>query len=251
MLLPPDAAGVIIMQMPTAMAFVIMQVQAAPIMRMLMGMEYAIIMEPHKAGILWMPMEMGFAIIIPMAYVLEMAWDKGAASAADATDGTDKIIMRSEQEVNRAVEQYSDMVQRLCMIHLKNRADTEDIFQTVFLKYVLSSVSFESREHEKAWFIRVTINACKDLLKKFFRSHTVSLDEIMEQPAELPPDNRHVLEAVLSLPAKYKEVVYLHYYEDYTAPQISHILGKNVNTIYTLLTRSRQMLKEKLGGDEL
>ena len=183
--------------------------------------------------------------------VLGKPWDKGAASAADATDGTDKTIMRSEQEVNRAVEQYSDMVQRLCMIHLKNRADTEDIFQTVFLKYVLSSVSFESREHEKAWFIRVTINACKDLLKKFFRSHTVSLDEIMEQPAELPPDNRHVLEAVLSLPAKYKEVVYLHYYEDYTAPQISHILGKNVNTIYTLLTRSRQMLKEKLGGDEL
>ena len=65
------------------------------------------------------------------------------------------------------------------MIYLKNDADTEDIFQTVFLKYVLSSVSFENDEHEKAWFIRVTINACKDLLRNFFRSHTVSLDEIM------------------------------------------------------------------------
>lgn len=159
--------------------------------------------------------------------------------------------MRSEQEVNRAVEQYSDMVRRLCMIYLKNHADTEDIFQTVFLKYVLSSVPFENQEHEKAWFIRVTINACKDFIKQFFRRRMVPLDEIMEQPALLPPDNRHVLEAVLSLPAKYKEVVYLHYYEDYTAPQISRILGKNVNTIYTLLTRSRQMLKEKLGGDEL
>ena len=41
----------------------------------------------------------------------------------------------------------------------------------------------------------------------------------------------------------------MHYFEDYTAPQISRILGKNVNTIYTLLTRSRQMLREKLGGD--
>ena len=56
--------------------------------------------------------------------------------------------MRSEQEVNRAVEQYADMVRRLCMIHLKNHADTEDIFQTVFLKYALSSVLFESAEHE-------------------------------------------------------------------------------------------------------
>jgi len=158
--------------------------------------------------------------------------------------------MRSEQEVNRAIEKYADTVRRLCMIHLKNYADTEDIFQTVFLKYVLSSVPFENEEHEKAWLIRVTINSCKDLLKSFFRSRTIPLEAVMEQPAELPPDNREVLEAVLSLPQKYRDVVYLHYYEEYTAPQISRILGKKVNTVYTLLTRSRQMLQEKLGGDE-
>ncbi|OUP49633.1 RNA polymerase sigma factor [Lachnoclostridium sp. An181] len=158
--------------------------------------------------------------------------------------------MRSEQEINRAVEQYANMVRRLCMIHLKNYADTEDIFQTVFLKYALSSVSFENEEHEKAWLIRVTINACKDLLKSFFRNRTVSLDEIMEQPAEMPPDYREVLETVLSLPQKYKDVVYLYYYEGYTAPQISRILGKNVNTVYTLLNRSKQLIREKLGGEE-
>lgn len=157
--------------------------------------------------------------------------------------------MRSEQETIRAIERYSDTVRRLCMIHLKNEADTEDIFQTVFLKYVLHSVPFENEEHEKAWFIRVTINACKDLLKSFFRSRTVSLDGMIEQPSALPPDYRDVWEAVFSLPQKYRDVVYLHYFEDYTAPQISRILGKNVNTIYTLLTRSKQMLREKLGGD--
>lgn len=158
--------------------------------------------------------------------------------------------MRNEQEVNRAIERYADTVRRLCMIYLKNYADTEDIFQTVFLKYVLSSVVFENDEHEKAWIIRVTVNACKDLLKSFFHSRTVSLDEMLEQPAELAPDHREVLEAVLSLPRKYRDVVYLHYFEDYSAPQISRILGRNVNTIYTLLTRSRQMLREKLTGEE-
>ena len=157
--------------------------------------------------------------------------------------------MRSEYEVNMAVERYADTVKRLCMVHLKNTADTEDIFQTVFLKYALSSAEFESMEHEKAWFIRVTINACKDLLKSFFRSRIVPLDELAELPAELSDDNREVLEAVLSLPDKYKEAVYLHYYEDYTAPEIGKILGKNVNTVYTLLNRARQMLREKLGGD--
>ncbi|MGI5906143.1 MAG: RNA polymerase sigma factor [Candidatus Pararuminococcus gallinarum] len=158
--------------------------------------------------------------------------------------------MRSEQEANRAIEQYADTVRRICMVHLKNYTDTEDVFQTVFLKYVQSAIQFESDEHERAWLIRVTINACKDLLKSFFRSRTLSIDQLIEQAAELPPDNREVLEAVLSLPAKYRDVVYLHYYENYTAPQISRILGKNVNTVYTLLTRSKKMLKEKLGGDE-
>ena len=66
----------------------------------------------------------------------------------------------------------------------------------------------------------------------------------------MPEDNREVLQAVLSLPQKYKDVIYLHYYEGYTAPQMSKLLGKNVNTIYTLLTRARQMLKEKLGGED-
>ena len=157
--------------------------------------------------------------------------------------------MRSEQEINAAIDRYADTVRRLCMIQLKNYADTEDIFQNVFLKYALSSRSFESPEHEKAWFIRVTINACKDLLKSFFRSRTVSLDQLMEQPGQLLEDNREVLEAVISLPRKYREVIYLHYYEGYTAPQISEILGKNTNTVYTLLARSKNLLKERLGGD--
>ena len=156
--------------------------------------------------------------------------------------------MRSEQEMARAIERYSDTVRRICAVHLKNEADTEDIFQTVFLKYALSSVSFENDEHEKAWFIRVTLNACKDLLKSFFRSRTVPLDETAVYPAQPPPDYRDVWEAVLVLPQKYRDVVYLHYFEEYTAPEISRILGKNVNTVYTLLTRSKQLLREKLGG---
>ena len=142
------------------------------------------------------------------------------------------------------------MVVRLCTLYLKNHADTEDIFQTVFLKYVLSSVCFESEQHEKAWFIHVTINACKDLLRSVFRRRTVPLDEVLELPAPVTGDNREVLEAVLSLPDKYKEVVYLHYYEGYTAPEIAQILRKNKSTVYTLLQRARGMLRDRLGGDD-
>lgn len=157
--------------------------------------------------------------------------------------------MRSEQEVNRAVEQYADTVRRICLVHLKNYADTEDIFQTVFVKYLLHTAPFASPEHERAWIIRVTINACKDLLRSVFRRRTLSLEEVAEQPA--PADeHRAVLQAVQALPAAYRDVVYLHYYEGYTAPEIAGILGKNVNTVYTRLTRDRGLLRRTLGGDD-
>ena len=154
--------------------------------------------------------------------------------------------MRSEEEASRAIDLYGDTVKRICMIHLKNYSDTEDIFQTVFLKYVLHAPDFDSSEHEKAWIIRVTINACKDLLKSFFKSRTLPLDSVTEKAEEPGLDHSDVLEAVLSLPRKYKDVIYLYYYEEYSAAEIGSILHKNVNTVYTLLNRGRQALKTRL-----
>ena len=158
--------------------------------------------------------------------------------------------MLSEQQVNRAIELYADMIKKICMLHLKNHADTEDIFQTVFLKYMTASPVFENQEHEKSWLIRVTINACRDLVRSFFRSKTVSLDAVSEQLSELSIPDRDVLEAVLSLPVQYKDVVYLYYYEGYSAVEIAGILHKKVNTIYTLLSRAKALLKKTLGDDD-
>ena len=157
--------------------------------------------------------------------------------------------MVSEEAANRAVVQYADTVRRICLVQLKNQSDTEDIFQTVFLRYLLHAPAFESPEHEKAWLIRVTLNACKDLRRSLFRQQTVPLEAVADLPAATPRD-REVLEAVLSLPEKYRQVVYLHYYEGYTAAEMAKLLGKNANTVYTLLHRARELLKEKLGGDE-
>ena len=158
--------------------------------------------------------------------------------------------MRSEQEVNRAIERYADTVRRICFVHLKNRADTEDIFQTVFVKYLLHGEPFASEEHERAWIIRVTLNACKDLLKSFFRSRTVPLEELTDRAMPAETEQRKVLQAVLALPVPYRDVIYQHYYEGYTAPEIAGILGKNVNTVYTRLTRARGLLRQALGGED-
>ena len=157
--------------------------------------------------------------------------------------------MRSEQEVNAAIDRYADTVRRLCMLHLKNYADTEDIFQTVFLKYALHTAPFADGEHEKAWLIRVTLNACKDLLKSVFRSRTVALEAAANLPAPVPQEHQEVLEAVLALPKKYRDVVYLHYYEGYAAKEIAALLGKSPAAVASLLHRGRLRLKTLLESE--
>jgi len=156
--------------------------------------------------------------------------------------------MRSEQEVSQAIDQYADMILRLCMVYLKNEADAEDIFQTVLLKYALHAQPFASPEHEKAWLIRVTSNACKDLLKSFFRSRTISMEEVSRFAPDINQSQYAVMEALWSLPKQYRDVIYLHFYEGYTAPEIAGILKRNPNTVYTHLHKGKQLLKEALGG---
>lgn len=158
--------------------------------------------------------------------------------------------MRSEEEANIAIEKYADTVRRICMVNLKNREDAEDIFQSVFLKYILSSKEFESEEHEKAWFIRVSINCCKDLFRSFYRNNTEPLDVLKDYGEPLSDETTEVLSAVMNLPHKYRQVVYLYYYEGYKATEIARMLKKNVNSVYTLLNRSKKLLHNKLAGDE-
>ncbi len=158
-------------------------------------------------------------------------------------------LLKSTEDVNRVMKTYADMVRRICFVHLKNKHDTEDVFQIVYMKYLLYEGSFESSEHEKAWFARVTINACTDWLRALSRRKWVSLDVLAEESVVLDNPSKEVLEAVLKLPEKYRDVIYLFYYEEYSAVQIAKILGKKENTIYTWLSRAKDILREKLGGE--
>lgn len=160
-----------------------------------------------------------------------------------------RAALKSAEEINFAMEAYADMVRRICFLHLKNRYDTEDVFQNVYMKYMLYEGAFESSEHEKAWFVRVTINACKDLLRYFSRRKWVPLDVIAEEREAFDDTDEGVLEVVLKLPEKYRSVIYLYYFEGYSATEIAGILGRKENTIYTWLARAKALLREQLGGE--
>lgn len=157
--------------------------------------------------------------------------------------------MKSDEDLGRVMEAYADMVRRICFVHLKNKHDTEDIFQNVYLKYLLHDKAFESGEHEKAWFARVTINACTDHLRYLSRRKWVPLESIKEEGEAIGGASAELLETVLALPEKYRNVIYLYYYEEYSAVEIAEILGRKENTIYTWLMRAKGLLREKLGGE--
>ena len=146
-----------------------------------------------------------------------------------------------------AVQKYSDSVYRAAVHNCNCTADAEDVVQDVFEKLLSYSGSFESEEHLKAWLLRVTINRCRDLTRAA-RQKDTELDENIPAPDAFPDGS--VLDAVRALPENYRNAVYLHYYEGYTAAEVGRMLGAPTNTVLSWLRRARTqlhtMLKEEI-----
>ena len=153
--------------------------------------------------------------------------------------------MMSEQEANRLVETYSDLILRISFTYLKSTYDAEDICQNVFLKYLSAGISFENEDYEKAWIIRCTINACKDVLKSAYRNRILVTDSIWETCPD-DEDGSDVREAVMNLSQKYRVAIYLYYFEGYSAKEIAKITGKSENAVALYLSRGRRQLSKVL-----
>ena len=157
--------------------------------------------------------------------------------------------MDYKQQAERLTNTYADAILRLSYAYLKNTQDAQDVCQTVFVRLLTEPREFESGEHERAYILRMAANACKDLLKSPWRRRTCDLEACAQVPAPETSDGS-VLAAVNQLPAHYRSVIYLFYYEGYQASEIGEILGVPTATIHTRLARGRARLRELLGGTE-
>lgn len=155
--------------------------------------------------------------------------------------------MNTTQQAERLANAYADAILRLSYTYLKNTQDAQDVCQTVFVKLLTEPREFESAEHERAYVLRMAANACKDLLKSPWRKRTCGLEAVLEVPAPEAGDGS-VLAAVNELPAHYRAVIYLFYYEGYQAAEIGKILGVPTATVHTRLARGRARLRDVLGG---
>lgn len=157
-------------------------------------------------------------------------------------------MKRDQQEAERLVNAYSDLILRLSYTYLRSTQDGEDVCQTVLLKLLTGEGEFQCPEHERAWVIRATINACKDELRAF-RRKAVPLEEVRDQAAPEPPRS-DVLETVMALPGKYREAIYLFYYEGYSVKEIGELTGRSEAAVSAHLSRGRKKLRDMLGGKE-
>ena len=147
------------------------------------------------------------------------------------------------QQTETVIRQYADTVYRLAWAYAQSTADAEDIFQEVFLRYVRFTPQFESEEHRKAWLLRVTVNCAKThLRKKRFRP---TPQEEVSTPFTAP-ETLELHEALKKLPAKYRAVIHLFYFEDYPVEKISEVLKRRPSTVRTQLTRARNLLAQIL-----
>ena len=154
-----------------------------------------------------------------------------------------------EFQAKRLVNLYADMILRISYQYLKQTCDAEDICQTVFLKYITANMVFDSIDHEKAWIIRTTINACKDHLKSAWFRRTVALDDAAQIAAPEVPDT-WLLDAMKGLPEKHRISLYLYYYEEYSAREIAEVMGISESAVNQYLTRGRRKLRTILTEEE-
>lgn len=182
------------------------------------------------------------------------------------------------EQVTETIKRNSDCVYRLAFSMVKTVQDAEDIRQEVFIRYIRKNPVFESKEHEKAWFIRVTTNLCKNLWKSAWRQKTVSMDRdtvletgcgesaaairIGESVRDISDDGagilsqmvltdeeERVVETVKRLPIKYRAVIHLFYYEEMSVEEIAGALKLQPSNVRARLTRARKMLADWLKED--
>ena len=145
------------------------------------------------------------------------------------------------------VRTYADMIYKIAYRYVRNAADAEDVFSEVWLIYFKKERTFETEEHRKAWLIRVTINAAKDLLGK--KVYTEEITDRMEapEPGCTTEEKMDLQKAIDRLRPEYREVICLYYLQGLSVKTIGAILDRNENTVKVHLMRAREELREYMG----
>ncbi len=148
--------------------------------------------------------------------------------------------------IDTVMEQYKNNLYTVAFNICKNTQDAEDVVQDTFIQYWKLKKEFESEQHLRAWLFRVAINTAKNKVNTLFRRTTVPLEDYMETLSFETKESSDIFEAVMNLPTKYRIVIHLFYYEDYSVNEIAAILRLTPGNVKTRLSRGRMSLRSAL-----
>lgn len=158
------------------------------------------------------------------------------------------------QPVQQLILNYQSSLYAAAFNICQNQMDAEDVVQEAFVQYYTTKKEFENEQHIKAWLIRIVINKAKNITRTFWRKNKCALEDYMETLVFPDTQSRNIFEEVMKLPDKYRIVIHLFYYEEYTVREIADILKLSESNVKVRLSRGRALLKKSLkeewGNDE-
>ena len=150
------------------------------------------------------------------------------------------------QSLSQLIELYQNHLYAAAFSICQNQMDAEDVVQETFVQYYTSRKEFENEQHIRAWLLRVAINKAKNINRSFWKKNKCSLEDYMEALPFPDSPSRDLFEEVMKLPEKYRIVIHLFYYEDYSIREIAEILQLSESNIKVRLSRGRALLKDSL-----
>lgn len=157
--------------------------------------------------------------------------------------------MESEKQYFSGLyDKYSKAVYSVCLLYLKNKADAEEAVTETFIRMMENMRVFETDSHEKAYLLRVAVNICKNLLKSGWRKNVIHDEDVLMYMETSKEES--IMEEILSLPPKYRVVIYMHYYQGYKAQEIADVMNISLSAVLSRLSRGRARLKVLLEKEE-
>ncbi len=158
-----------------------------------------------------------------------------------------RLFHRSKPDVEGVYQRNADAMYRLALVRLSNDADAQDAVQDVFVKYISDPTEFESTDHERAWFLRATVNRCYDLIRKNQIREAIPLEDALGVAAEDHSGVTELMETIRLIPEIYQDTVILHCLEGYSLEETAEILGISLSAAKMRLKRAREELKTMRG----
>jgi RNA polymerase sigma-70 factor (ECF subfamily) len=172
---------------------------------------------------------------------------------AEALASLDKDVL-----INEIMHQYGQDILQLVYSYVNNKAVAEDLTQDIFVKCYKALHTYNGSAALKTWLWRIAINQAKDFLKSWYHKKIIISEEdsitnhtnkeMVEQTVIQKDEDQQLIATIMALPIKYREVIYLFYYEERMLKEIAYLTGVNENTVKTRLKRAKVLLKERLEG---